>query len=100
MLTLAMSLGFISTTHAQTDVNIGTQVTQESAITDGEKYIVQSMASGKPYIVDAGTYYFLPNAGNAPTTACVYRFISNGDGTWTLKSEHTGKCWGAPTSKA
>ena len=97
MLTLAMSLGFISTTHAQTDVNIGTQVTQESAITDGEKYIVQSMASGKPYIVDAGTYYFLPNAGNTPTTACVYRFISNGDGTWTLKSEHTGKCWGAPT---
>lgn len=51
MLTLAMSLGFISTAHAQTSVAVSTQITKESDLVSGNKYILQSMASGKKVVV-------------------------------------------------
>ena len=81
---------------AQSEVSIGTQVKQESAIIDGNDYVVQSNASGTPYVADAGTYYSVPNAGNTATTACVYTFHQNTDGTWSLQNKHTGKYWGVP----
>ena len=96
MLTLAMSLGFISTAHAQTSVAVSTQITKESDLVSGNKYVLQSMASGTPYIMDAGTYYSVPNKANTATTACVYYFYKNDDGTWMIKNQHTGKYWGVP----
>ena len=81
---------------AQSTVGLGTQITQESDIVDGGKYVLQSQASGTPYIVDAGSYYSVPNAGNQPTTASVYYFYKNDDGTWRIKNQYTGKYWGVP----
>ena len=95
-LTLSASWQLIS---AQSSVGIGAQITKESSIVDGGKYVVQSTASGNPYITDAGTYYSIPNAGNSPTTASVYYFYSNGDGTWKLKNQATGKFLGIPVGQ-
>lgn len=81
---------------AQISVGLGAQVADESAILDGGKYILQSQASGTPYIVDNGTYYFVPNAGNSPTTAAVYYFYKNDDGTWRIKNQYSGRYWGVP----
>lgn len=99
---LLLSLGLLlgcAVASAQTEVNVGAQVMSESAIEDGKAYIVQHMGNGtkKPYVEDKGTYYYLPNNGNTATEACVYCFIKNGNGTWTIKSQYTGKCWGIPT---
>ena len=85
---------------AQSDVNVGAQVTSESSIESGKGYILQQQASGTPYIADAETYYSVPNSGSTATEACVYEFISNGDGTWKIKNKYTGKYWGVPTYNA
>lgn len=82
---------------AQSEVFLGTQVQKESAIVDGNDYVIQSNASGTPYVMDAGTYYSVPNSSNTPTTACVYTFHRNTDGTWSFQNKHTGKYWGIPT---
>ena|GEM_PF-1049959 len=83
---------------AQSAVGVGEQVTSESAIQEGVSYILQQQATGFPYIADAGTYYSVPNSGSTATEACVYQFISNGDGTWKIKSVYTGKYWGIPVN--
>ena len=77
---------------------LGNQVMTESAIEDGKVYILRHGGNGTamPYIEDKGTYYAVPNSQNSPTTACVYRLISNGDGTWTIKNNETNTCWGIP----
>lgn len=93
---LALLMGFTTKAQAQSTVAVGTQITQENALVSGNKYILQSMANGTPYIADAGTYYSVPNAGNTPTTACVYYFYKNDDGTWNIKNQYTGKYWGVP----
>jgi len=56
---------------------------------------LQSQAANVPYIADMGTYYAIPN-NNPAKEDCVYQFISNGDGTWKIKSVYTGKYWGVP----
>lgn len=96
LLTLLALMGF-TVARAQTEVAVGIQVTEESNIISGNEYILQSQASGTPYIVDADTYYFLPNAGNKATTACVYALIQAEDGTWRIRNHNTGKYWGVPS---
>jgi len=96
MMALVIFMGFSANAKAQASVSVGKQITQESGIVDGGKYILQSQASGTPYIVDSGTYYSVPNAGNKATTACVYYFYKNDDGTWRIKNQYTGKYWGKP----
>ena len=95
-MTLLLSLIWVGGAFSQSEVGVGAQVTSESAVESGKSYILQSQASGNPYIVDAGTYYSLPNSGNTATEASVYQLISNGDGTWKIKSAYTGKYWGVP----
>ena len=80
---------------AQSAVGVGEQVTSESAIQEGVSYVLQSQAANVPYIADMGTYYAIPN-NNPAKEDCVYQFISNGDGTWKIKSVYTGKYWGVP----
>lgn len=99
IITLLMLVGVADKMQAQLSVGLGAQITSEAKLTDGGKYVVQSQASGTPYIVDAGTYYSVPNAGNSPTTASVYYFYKNSDGTWKIKNQHTGKYWGVPVGK-
>ncbi len=82
---------------AQTAVSPGSQVTQEADLVSGEAYILQSMASGQPYIEDKGSYYSVPSSNSQPTEACVYTLTANGDGTWLVKGWTTGKYWGSPT---
>ena len=96
VLALVLFVGIDNSLVAQSSVGLGAQVKTESAIVDGGKYVVQSQASGTPYMEDAGTYYSVPNAGNSPTTAAVYYFYKNDDGTWKIKNQHTGKYWGVP----
>ena len=96
MMALVIFMGFSANAKAQASVSVGKQITQESGIVDGGKYILQSQASGTPYITDSGTYYSVPNAGNKATTACVYYFYKNDDGTWRIKNLYTGKYWGKP----
>ncbi|MBQ9285343.1 MAG: exo-alpha-sialidase [Bacteroidaceae bacterium] len=96
---LALSWGICRNVQAQSSVGIGAQITAESSLIDGAKYILQSQAAGSPYIVDAGTYYSVPNAVNSPSTASVYYFYKNEDGTWKIKNQHTGKYWGVPVGK-
>ena len=89
------------TISAQKSVEIGYQITSEDAIEEGMSYVLQSQAvnnTGAPlsYIVDAGTYYSVPKAGNSATEAAVYQFVSNGDGTWKIKSVYSNKYWGVP----
>ncbi len=96
MWALALLMGFTTTAQAQTTVEVSTQITKESDLVSGNKYVLQSMASGTPYIMDAGTYYSVPNKANTATTACVYYFYKNDDGTWMIKNQHTGKYWGVP----
>lgn len=96
LLTLCLLLAGVLSLLAQEIVIVGPQVTQESDLVEGQPYILQSQASGTPYVVDADTYYFLPNSANKATEACVYRFISNGEGAWTIQSTYTEKCWSAP----
>ena len=95
-MTLLLSLIWVGGAFSQSEVGVGAQVTSESAVESGKSYILQSQATGNPYIVDAGTYYSLPNSGNTATEASVYQLISNGDGTWKIKSAYTGKYWGVP----
>ena len=95
LLTLLALCGFTAA-RAQTSVAIGTQVTAESNLVSGNEYVIQSQASGTPYVTEAGTYYALPNAGNQPTTAAVYAFIKNDDGTWKIRNHDSGKYWGVP----
>ena len=95
LLTLSLLVAGMAA-NAQATLNVGSQVTQESNLVSGTAYIVQSMASGAPYVADAGTYYAVPNGGNSANEATAYYFIANGDGTWKLKNVHTGKCWGVP----
>ena len=96
MIALAMVMGYTAVAQAQSEVSRGAQVTQESAIVSGGKYVLQSMASGTPYITDAGTYYSVPTSNNKPTTASVYYFFKNDDGTWRIRNQYTGKYWGTP----
>lgn len=86
------------TSFAQSSVVLGEQVMTESAIESGKAYILRHGGNGTamPYIEDKGTYYAVPNSQNSPTTACVYRLYSNGNGTWTIKNIDTNKCWGIP----
>ena len=97
--TLLLTLLFaaICTLNLSAQIAVGEQVTQEADLVSGEAYILQSMASGQPYVEDKGTYYSLPNAGNQPTEACVYILSKNDDNTWQVKGWSTGKCWGVPT---
>lgn len=81
---------------AQSSVGVGAQITRESDLVDGGKYVLQSQASGNPYITDAGSDYSVPNGGNQPTTASVYYFFKNTDGTWRIRNQYTGKFWGVP----
>ena len=94
--TILLSFTVIGGVFAQSAVNVGEQVTSESAIESGKGYILQQQAANVPYIADAGTYYSVPNSGSTATEACIYEFISNGDGTWKIKSKYTGKYWGVP----
>ena len=94
--TILLSFSMMGGVFAQSAVNVGAQVTSENAIESGKGYILQSQAANTPYIADAGTYYSVPNSGNTSTEACIYEFISNGDGTWKIKSKYTGKYWGVP----
>ena len=82
--------------YSQNEVSVGPQITSESGLVSGQAYVLQSQAVGTPYIADSGTYYALPNAGNTATTACVYLLLSNGDGTWKIKGQDSGLCWGTP----
>ena len=84
---------------AQKSVEIGYQITSESAIQEGMSYVLQSQAAYTPYIADKGTYYAIPN-DNPAKEDCVYQFISNGNGTWKIKSVYTGKYWGVPVYNA
>lgn len=93
---ILLALTSFTLVQAQTEVAVGTQVTAESNIVSGNEYILQSQAAGTPYIADAGTYYFVPNAGNQATTACVYALIRAEDGTWRIRNHNTGKYWGIP----
>ena len=94
--TILLSFSMMGGVFAQSAVNVGAQVTSENAIESGKGYILQQQANGTPYIADAGTYYSVPNSGSTSTEACIYEFISNGDGTWKIKSKYTGKYWGVP----
>ncbi|MBR6456727.1 MAG: exo-alpha-sialidase, partial [Prevotella sp.] len=96
--TILLSFTVIGGVFAQSAVNVSTQVTSEDAIESGKSYVLQSQAAGLPYIADAGTYYSVPNSGSTATEACVYEFISNGDGTWKIKSKYTEKYWGVPVN--
>jgi len=96
MMALVIFMGFSANAKAQASVSVGKQITQESGIVDGGKYILQSQASGTPYITDSGTYYSVPNKANTATTACVYYFYKNDDGMWKIKNQNTGKYWGVP----
>ena len=97
-LSVLLTLFFVGGAYSQSAVNVGTQVTSESSIESGKSYVLQSQASGTPYIADAGSYYSIPASGGSATEACVYQFVSNGDGTWKIKSSYTGKYWGIPVS--
>ena len=81
---------------AQSSVGVGAQITRESDLVDGGKYVLQSQASGNPYITDTGSDYSVPNGGNQPTSASVYYFFKNTDGTWRIRNQYTGKFWGVP----
>ena len=94
--TILLSFSMMGGVFAQSAVNVGAQLTSENAIESGKGYILQSQAANTPYIADAGTYYSVPNSGSTSTEACIYEFISNGDGTWKIKSKYTGKYWGVP----
>lgn len=96
IIALALYMGVDYELRAQSSVGIGQQIEAESDLVDGGKYLIQSQATGTPYIVDAGSYYSMPNAGNSPTTSSVYYLYSNGDGTWRIKNQYTGKFWGVP----
>lgn len=95
-----LSLFWATNVQAQSAVSVGTQVTSESALESGKAYVLQSTASGTPYIEDVGTYYNVPTSQNAATTACVYYIISNGDGTWKFKNMETEKFWGKPVASS
>lgn len=96
---LLLAVGTTATLFAQTAVNVGSQVTDESNIVSGKAYILQSQAAGGnttvPYINDNGTNYAIPN-GNACNESSVYYLISNGDGTWKIKNYYTNQYWGVP----
>ncbi|MCR5179911.1 MAG: glycoside hydrolase [Bacteroidaceae bacterium] len=81
---------------AQEEVGVGAVVASEDAIVSGKEYILQSQAVGTPYIVDAGSYYSIPNSQNKPTTAAVYTLTRAADGTWRICNSYTGKYWGIP----
>ena len=98
---ILFSMCSLTTVFAQKSVEIGYQITSEDAIEEGMSYVLQSQAvnnTGAPlsYIVDAGTYYSVPKAGNSATEAAVYQFISNGNNTWKIKSVYSNKYWGVP----
>ncbi len=81
---------------AQDEVGVGAVVTSEENLVSGNAYILQSQAAGTPYIVDAGSYYAVPNSQNKPTTAAVYVLTQANDGTWRVCNSHTGMYWGIP----
>ena len=96
LLALCLLMAGALSSSAQEAVIVGPQVTQESDLVEGQPYILQSQATGTPYVADAGTYYAIPN-NNKATEACVYRFVSNGEGAWFVQSTYTEKCWSVPT---
>jgi len=49
--TLALLMGFTTNVTAQSAVGVDAQITQESDLVSGNKYILQSMASGKKVVV-------------------------------------------------
>ena len=95
--TILFSMCSLTTVFAQKAVEIGYQITSEDAIEEGVSYVLQSQAKNTPYIADAGTYYNIPD-NNPAKEDCVYQFISNGNGTWKIKSVYTGKYWGIPVN--
>ena len=95
--TILFSMCSLTTVFAQKAVEIGYQITSEDAIEEGMSYVLQSQAANTPYIADAGSYYNIPN-NNPAKEDCVYQFISNGNGTWKIKSVYTGKYWGIPVN--
>lgn len=99
-LALGLLFAILTDSWSQAAVTLGEQVMTEAELTSGESYVLQSMANGTPYIVDAGTYYSVPNSQNEATEACVYILSQHADGTWQVKSAYTGKCWGVPTYDA
>lgn len=87
-------------TVAQSAFNLGSQITSESSIVSGKAYVLRHGGNGTamPYVVDNGADYDVPNTQNSVTEACIYFLISNGNGTWKIKSYVTGKYWGVPVN--
>lgn len=78
-------------------VDAGAKITAESQLVSGKVYLLRNMATGNPWITDAGTYYSVPNGGGTLDTYCMYYLIKDGDNTWKIKNYSTGKYWGKPT---
>ena len=79
-------------------VDAGAKITAESQLVSGNVYLLRNMATGNPWITDAGTYYSVPNGGGTLDTYCMYYLIKDGNDTWKIKNYSTGKYWGKPTA--
>ena len=99
-LLLLLLLGGTINTFAQNAVAKGSQVTSESSLVSGKPYLVYYVGNASSgYMKDTGSAYTGKDDDNA-TTAAVYYFTDNGDGTWQVKNYYTGNYWGTPTANA
>ena len=97
---LLLAVGTTATLFAQTAVNVGNQVTDAASLVSGQAYLIKyTSMTGTPYIYDAGTSTPLqaPSTQNTPNTACVFYFISDGNGAFKIENAYTGCYWPAPT---
>jgi len=100
---MGLYMGYFSSADAQSAVSVGNLVNAVSDLVSGKAYLIKyTSMTGTPYIYDAGTSSPLqaPSAQNSPTTACVFYFLSDGNGAWKLKNEFTGNYWPAATGNA
>ena len=97
---LLLVVGASNSVFAQTAVTVGSKVADAGDIVSGNPYLIKyTSMTGTPYIYDAGTTTPLqaPSTQNTPNTACVFYFISDGNGAYKLENAYTGNYWPAPT---
>lgn len=81
-------------------IKAGSQITSENQLVSGNLYLVYYVGNGSSaYMKDTGSAYTGKDDNNVALNA-VYRFVSNGDGTWKVQNYATGKYWGTPTANA
>ena len=101
---LLMILGGVSGASAQTYVvNLGDQVTEESAVVDNELYAFYNPRNNKWMYEDSSNKLLLygglsfDGLDGSTMTNSVFRLISNGDGTYKIQAYYTGRYLPAPT---